>query len=196
MTHLRVVAVIALTLALAGCVPQATGGPTSSVPTPSASTATSSPTPTAAPPAAVPACTRDNVTTTYVPTDNSAGHFHGVINFSNRLDTPCSMNGYPAVWFDNPEAQSPIGAQASFDPASTPATVVLQPGGILQAALTITDAGFIDCDHTTSNAFLVAAPKDGPTDLDADIQHVSIDPTQACLGNDAPLLVVGAVTVG
>lgn len=169
-----------------------TATPTSSAP-PTASAA-----PTLGPPAVTPAaCTGANFVATYVATDNSAGHFHGVLNFSNRLATPCSMNGYPSVWFDNPQVQGVMGAQAALDPVETAEFVILQPGGILQAALNITDAGLIDCDHTNAIALLVAAPIDHATDVDvSELQHVTIDSTPACLGHDAALLSVGAVTVG
>jgi hypothetical protein len=105
------------------------------------------------------------------------------------------MNGYPSVWFDNPEAQSKMGAQASYDPVVAPALVVLQPGGILQAALTITDAGVIDCNHTESIALLIAPPLDHPAEVEFDLQHVVIGATPACFDQDAGLLSVGAVVV-
>ncbi len=193
--------IVIASLALAGCSqlspPKPDAPSLPPAPTP-LSSSTVSAAPTLGPPVVAPAaCTRDNLVTTYVETDNSAGHFHGVINFSNRLSTPCSMDGYPSVWFNSPEAESVIGAQASFDPVKPPSLVILQPGGILQAALTITNAGTIDCNHTNAIALLVAPPLDHPVDLvdNSDTQHVTIHSTPACVEHKAALLSVGAVTV-
>src|SRR3954452_20556858 len=88
------VAVVGLVVLLSGCHGPGgpSGSPTASPPTSSASaspSATSS-TPTT-PPSAGAACTRDSLKITYQATDNSAGHFHGQLNFTNISAAACTM---------------------------------------------------------------------------------------------------------
>lgn len=105
------------------------------------------------------------------------------------------MNGYPQVWFDSPEAQSKLGSAAGQDPGVAPALVILQPDGLLHAAVTITEASFVDgCNVTQSIAMLVSPPLDHEASLDTDLQHVVIPSTDACSGHDIGLITVGPVT--
>jgi len=174
---------VAAVLLLSGCQPSAPpSGSPSSTPT---SSATPSPTPTSG--AGAPACTRDQVLVSYSPTDNSAGHAHGVLTFANTSQQTCSITGYSTVVFDNPEAQQAMGAPASHDPSEPTGPAVMTVEGFSTADLTITDAGIVDgCTIVTSIALLVALP--GETDY----QHVVIPPTQACQNDSIGLLTVSS----
>lgn len=186
MSRLGVPLVVPLAFAavlLSGCQPSAPpSGSPSSTPT---SSATPSPTPTSG--AGAPACTRDQVLVSYSPTDNSAGHAHGVLTFANTSQQTCSITGYSTVVFDNPEAQQAMGAPASHDPSELTGPAVMTVEGFSTADLTITDAGIVDgCTIVTSIALLVALP--GETDY----QHVVIPPTQACQNDSIGLLTVSS----
>jgi len=186
MSRLGIPLVVPLAFAavlLSGCQPSAPpSGSPSSTPT---SSATPSPTPTSG--AGAPACTRDQVLVSYSPTDNSAGHAHGVLTFANTSQQTCSITGYSTVVFDNPEAQQAMGAPASHDPSEPTGPAVMTVEGFSTADLTITDAGIVDgCTIVTSIALLVALP--GETDY----QHVVIPPTQACQNDSIGLLTVSS----
>jgi len=131
---------------------------------------------------------------TYQATDNSAGHFHGILTFTNTSATACTMNGYPTVYVGRPEAEGTMGAASTHDTSSTPTLVTLPPGGTAHAATTTTDAGVV-CDNPVDTSYLIAAPPlDHPVDINADGEHVSDVNVSGC--NDAPvsLIQVGAVT--
>ena len=138
----------------------------------------------------------DSFTTTYATVDNVAGHEHGILIFNNRLGTACSMNGYPQVWFNNPLFRDKMAAAATKDTSVSPSLVILQPAGSLKAALTITQAGFVDgCTIVNSIAFLVSQPLDHEaTDDASELGYVRIDPTPACSNPSIGLLQVGPVT--
>jgi hypothetical protein len=182
---LVIVAVIAL---LTGCHP--TGSPTGSA-TPSGSVsagASSSPTPSDSGAAGgVPTCTLDQLNIVYSPTDNTAGHAHGVLTFGNTSQQNCSLTGYATVVFDNPEALEPMGLPASHDPSEPTGPAVASVDGFSTADLTITDAGIVDgCTLVTATALLVTPP--GLSQY----REVPIPPTQACQNDDIGLLTVSS----
>jgi Protein of unknown function (DUF4232) len=169
------------------------------------SDASASPSPSAAAPAPAPPpspdavpCTRDQLTITYTATDNTAGHAHGILSFTNSHSTvPCTMTGYPNLYFDNPEAQQIMGAAASPDASVAPVAVTLAVGAHAHAAVTITQAGIVEgCTVVTAIAFLVAPPLTHPFNAETDVQHVVIGDTPACTQNTIGLLTVGAVIAG
>jgi hypothetical protein len=180
---LVIVAVVAL---LSGCNPG--GAPTGSpdpTGTPSAS-ATPSSTPTADA-GGTATCTLDQLNIVYSPTDNTAGHFHGVLTFANTSQQDCSLTGYATVVFDNPEAQQPMGLPASQNPSEPTGPAVASVDGFSTADLTITDAGIVDgCTMVTATALLVTPP--GLSQY----RVVSIPPTQACQNDSIGLLTVSS----
>jgi hypothetical protein len=199
-----VVALAAATMLLSGCTPPAPI-PSATVAAPTAS-ATPSPTPsataagTSTPPHTTDdPCLRDSISTTYTPTDNTAGHAHGIITITNISSKTCNIQGYPTVFFDNPEAQQAMGAKSTKDTSGGPvADFDLVPGASATAPLTITQAGIVDgCTVVTANALLVAPPLPGAvTDYSGYWQFVGIDPTPACQEDSIGLLTVGSMIPG
>lgn len=196
MDRLRAVPVITVTVAvvalLSGCggSPSPSGSPSSSTGSSTSATPSSTPAPTSS----TAACTRDSVKISYQATDNSAGHFHGLLTLTNTSATTCAMNGYPIVYLGQPEAEQTMGAASTNDTTSTPALVTLSAGGTAHATITITDAGAV-CDSPVDTTYLIAAPPlDHPFDVSVDGQHVYDVNIAGC--NDAPvsLVQVGAVT--
>ena len=185
MSRLGIPLAVAAVLLLSGCHPSAppTGSPSSS-PTTSAS-ASASPTPSAV--SGPPACTRDQVSISYSPTDNSAGHAHAVLTFANISQQDCAITGYSTVVFDNPEALQPMGAPASHDPSEPTGPAVMTVEGFSTADLTITDAGIVDgCTVVTATALLVTLPGE------SQFREVAIPPTQACQNDGIGLLTVSS----
>jgi hypothetical protein len=202
---LVVVAVAATALVLSGC----TVNPPAPAVTVTVTPAAADPTPSASEtqaPAANPAkptpphttddpCLRDSVKITYTATDNSAGHAHGILTFTSIASTPCNLVSYPTVWFDNPEAQQPMGAHSTKEPhTGLVPDFDLQPGASATATVTITDAGLVDgCNAVTAIAFLVIPPLPGdpPSDWSKYVEHVEIPATQACTNSNIALITVG-----
>lgn len=197
MSRMRLVPVtitaVAVALMLAGCIPS--GGPSGSPSASPSSTAAASPSPTpTASSAAGAACTRDSLKITYQATDNSAGHFHGMLTFTNTAPSACTMNGYPIVYIGQPDAEQPMGGASTNDTTSTPALVALSPGGTAHAAITITDAGVV-CDNPIDTTYVIAAPPlDHPFDATVDGEHVDNVPISGCNDAAVSLVQVGAVT--
>ena len=198
MSRLRVIPaatiVVAVALLLAGCHPTggSSGSPSAS---PSSSTSakptvTPTPTPTTA---AAPACTRDTLKITYQGTDNSAGHFHGVLTFTNTGSAACSMTGYPIVYMGQEEAEGTQGAASTNDTTSTPSLVTVAPGAAAHAATTITDAGNV-CDPVDTTYLVAAPPLTVPFDESTNAEHVYNVDVQACNDPSISLIQVGAIT--
>ncbi|MEP6842160.1 MAG: DUF4232 domain-containing protein, partial [Pseudolysinimonas sp.] len=123
----------------------------------------------------------------YSPTDNTAGHAHGVLTFANTSQQECALTGYAKVVFDNPEAQQPMGEPASHDPSESTDPAVASVDGFSTADLTIAQAGIVGgCTIVTATALLVTPP--GFTQY----QYVPIDPTPACQNADIGLLAVSS----
>jgi hypothetical protein len=184
------VAVVGL---LSGCHGPASpsGSATASPPTSSASASPSS-TPTATS-AAGAACTRDSLKITYQGTDNTAGHFHGLLTFTNTSATPCTMNGYPTVYIGQPEAEETMGAVSTHDTTSSPSLVTLPPGAAAHATTTITDAGVV-CEPVDTSYLIAAPPLTHPFDANADGQHVYNVIGSGCNDPSISLVEVGAIT--
>ena len=188
------VAVVALAIVvlLSGC----HSNPARPVATASSSSSTSAkPTVTATPStAATAACTRDDLKITYQGTDNTEGHFHGVLTFTNdRGAAPCSMNGYPTVYMGREEAEGTQGAASTNDASTSPGLVTVAQGASAHAAITITDAGVV-CDPVDTSYLIAAPPASHPFDYDTDAQHVYNVNVQACNDDTVSLIEVGPVT--
>ena len=199
------VAVAATALVLSGCTVTPPAPAVTVTVTPAAAAPTPSGSPTQAPAAnpAKPApphttddpCLRENVNITYAATDNSAGQAHGILTFTNISSTACNLVSYPTVWFDNPEAQQPMGAKATKEPhTGLVPDFDLAPGASATATVTITNAGLVEgCNVVTSIAFLVIPPLPGdpPSEWSKYVQHVEIPATQACTNSSIALITVG-----
>jgi Protein of unknown function (DUF4232) len=186
------VAVVGL---LSGCHGPAgpAGSPSGSASPSSSASASPSPTPTT-PPVAAAACTLDELKITYQGTDNTAGHFHGVLTLTNsRGAAPCSMNGYPIVYMGQEEAEGTQGGPSTNDTSSSPALVTIAPGAAAHAAVTITDAGVV-CDPVDTTYLIASPPLDHPFDPETDGQHVYNVDVQACNDTSVSLIEVGPVT--
>lgn len=183
----------AVALMLTGCGPS--GGPSGSPSASPSSSASASPSPTpTASSASGDACTRDSLKITYQATDNSAGHFHGILTFTNTSASACTMNGYPIVFIGQPGADQPMGGASTNDTTSTAALVTLPAGGTAHAAITITDAGAV-CDNPIDTTYLIAAPPlDHPVDVAADGEQVDNVSISGCNDAAVSLVQVGAVT--
>lgn len=186
---LAAVAVVGL---LSGC--HGAGVPTDSPFSinPSTTSATPSPSTTAAGGAA-PACTRDDVKITYASTDNTAGHFHGVLTFTNTGAASCTMNGYPIVYMGQEEAEGTQGAASTNDTSASPSLVTVAPGAAAHAATTITDAGVV-CDPVDTTYLVASPPLDVPFDESTNGEHVYNVDVQACNDPAVSLVEVGPVT--
>jgi hypothetical protein len=188
-SRILIVATLAVTTGLlTACAP--TLPPLPTVPTPTETTAS--------PVAGTAECTTDNLSITYAATDNTAGHEHGILTFTNSHgDTTCGMNGYPSAYFSHPEAFSAMGAVSTNDTVTVPSLVVLAPGDHAQAAVTITRAEIVEgCTVVTATALLVAPPLSHPANFGelGDAQHVDIADTSACNNASISLLAIAAVT--
>ena len=176
-------AVVAL---LSGCGGSAgpSASPSSSPGSSTSATPSSTPTSTAA---GVPTCTLDQLDIVFSPTDNSAGHAHGVLTFANTGQQDCSLTGYATVVFDNPEAEQPMGQPAIHDPTEPTIPAVAGVGGFSTADLTITRADIVEgCAVVTATALLVTPP--GLSQY----RYVPIAPMPACQNDDIGLLMVSS----
>jgi Protein of unknown function (DUF4232) len=191
---LPVVAAVAVVALLSGCHGSTgpSGSPTASPSSSSSTSPTPSPTPTPTT-AAAPACTRDSLKITYQGTDNSAGHFHGVMTFTNTSAAACTMNGYPIVYMGQEEAEGTQGAASTNDTSVAPALVTVAPGAAAHAAVTITDAGNV-CDPVDTTYLVAAPPLTAPFDESTNAEHVYNVDVQACNDPSISLIQVGPVT--
>ncbi len=182
---------------LSGCHPTTSPSGSPSSTTGSSTSASPSSTPTSAGGGggggSAAACTRDSLKITYQATDNTAGQFHGLLNFKNTSATACSMKGYPIVYLGQPEAEQTMGAVSTNDTTSTVAVVNLPAGGTAQAAITITDAGAV-CQPVGTSYLIASPPLDHPFDTQADGQHVYDVNVSGCNDDSVSLVRVGAVT--
>src|SRR4051812_40674127 len=144
---------VAVALLLAGC--HGGGGPTGS-PSASGSSSAVTPTPTPTATADTADCSAGQLQIVYSPTDNSAGHAHGVLTFGNLGQTDCILTGYATVYFQNPTTLQPMGQPASHDPSEPTGPADASVDGFSSADLTTTQAGFVDgCTIVTATALLV-----------------------------------------
>jgi hypothetical protein len=177
---------------LSGC--HGTAVPTDSPSSTDSSTTSATPTPTSTTSTgSAPACTRDSLKITYQGTDNTAGHFHGMLTFTNTGSAPCSMNGYPIVYLGQEEAEGTQGAASTNDTSSSPALVTVAPGAAAHAATTITDAGVV-CEPVDTSYLVAAPPLTHPFVYDTDGEHVYNVNVQACNDDTISLVQVGPVT--
>lgn len=139
------------------------------------------------------ACTRDSLKITYQGTDNTAGHFHGVLTFTNTGTAPCSMKGYPIVFMGQEEAEGTQGAASTNDTSSSPALVTVAPGAAAHAAATITDAGVV-CEPVDTSYLVASPPLTVPFDESTNGEHVYNVNVQACSDDSISLIQVGPIT--
>jgi hypothetical protein len=180
---------VALAVLLAGCHGGggATGSPSASGSSSTSASAapTATPTPTAT--ADTADCSAGQLQIVYSPSDNSAGHAHGLLTFGNLGQTDCILTGYATVYFQNPTTLQPMGQPASHDPSEPTGPADASVDGFSSADLTTTQAGFVDgCTIVTATALLVTPPG---------MSHqfvVPIDATPACSDPSIGLLTVSS----
>src|SRR5579859_422574 len=71
----------------------------------------------------------------------AAGSTYVPIDFTNTSGSACTMDGYPGVSFVRSRSGGQLGKPATRNPAATPATVTLTPGGVAHAILQVAEAG-------------------------------------------------------
>jgi hypothetical protein len=181
-------AVLLVALGLAACAPGPGAGPSSAP----------SGTPSAEPgdgegDGATPACTRDDLDIVYEYLDGTAGQLHGVLRMTNSAPSPCSLDGYPVLFMGSSEVAEPVGPQATQDDADPPVAVVLEPGNVAEAAVTITQAGNVGCEIVQTTHFVAAPPLDHAFVWEDDGRDVPIDPIDSCNDDSTGLLMVGGL---
>lgn len=135
----------------------------------------------------VPPCTLDQLSISYSPTDNTAGHAHGVLTFANTGSSECELTGYATVVFGGPDGHQAMGLPSTHDAAHPTTAAVASVGGFSTADLTITRASNVQsCTVVTVTVLLVTPPG-----LDHE-RVVPIPATEACDDSDIGLLSVSA----
>ena len=182
-------AVLFLAVALSACAP----GP---APAPSP---TDSGTPSTEPGdggTGTPACTREDLSSSYEATDNTAGQMHGVLSFTQTAPSPCTIDGYPVLYLGSGEVEGPVGLPATHDDTAAPVAFTLEPGNVATAAVTITQGGNVEgCDLSSTTHFIAAPPLDHDFAWELDGQHVDIPETPICNNDDIGLLMVGPLVL-
>jgi hypothetical protein len=94
-------------------------------------------------PATVAACATSELTVTLVSSaaGAAAGSSYVPLEFTNASGRSCTLAGYPAVAFASGTGGPQIGAAATAETSTHPATLVLAPGGVAHAWLQIVDVG-------------------------------------------------------
>lgn len=140
-----------------------------------------------------PACTRDDLDIAYEYTDGTAGQLHGILRMTNSAPSPCSLDGYPILFMGSSEVAQPVGQQATPDDVDLPVPVVLEPGNVAEAAVTITQAGNVGCEIVQTTHFVAAPPLDHAFVWEDDGRNVPIDAIDSCNDDSIGLLMVGGL---
>ena len=91
----------------------------------------------------------------------AAGSTYYPLNLTNTSKTSCYLFGYPGVSFVTGPSGSQIGEPASRNPAITPRTVILAPGGTAHVTVQVVDAlnySKSDCKPVTAHWLKVFPP--------------------------------------
>ncbi len=91
----------------------------------------------------------------------AAGSTYYPLNLTNTSKTSCYLFGYPGVSFVTGPSGSQIGEPASRNPAITPRTVILTPGGTAHVTVQVVDAlnySKSDCKPVTAHWLKVFPP--------------------------------------
>jgi hypothetical protein len=91
----------------------------------------------------------------------AAGSTYYPLNLTNTSKTSCYLFGYPGVSFVTGSSGSQIGEPASRNPAITPRTVILTPGGTAHVTVQVVDAlnySKSDCKPVTAHWLKVFPP--------------------------------------
>jgi hypothetical protein len=121
------------------------------------------------------------------------GQLHGILRMTNSAPSPCTLDGYPILFMGSSEVAEPVGQQATFDDVDVPVPVVLEPGNVAEAAVTITQAGNVGCDIVQTTHFLAAPPLDHTFVWEDDGRNVPIDAIDSCNDDSIGLLMVGGL---
>lgn len=193
-----VVLAVAAGLSFALLAPQGTPSETdaSAIPTDAATAAPEEETPVDpnAPVPVVP-CTTNNVKASLGEPIDVAGKTGLPIVFTNSGDQnrfgdqlPCTLEGFPSVWFIDGSNGSQLGAPAVEDGAVQPTEITLGVDGTATALLTVAPATAPNCNPIQADGFRVAF--EGASDS----FFVETTDYQACQSPEISLLTIGAIT--
>jgi hypothetical protein len=175
----RVVAPALLVLMLAGCAPAPASHTSAEASTKAASGAPSTstgPSSSAGPAAAaVPRCTTADLDVSVSGGDGAAGSRYYELVLKNTSANTCATGGFGGVSLVTGATGAQVGAPATRDTSTSPATLELQPGGSAQARLQESEAdnypssrcrpaparGFRVYPPNETHAAFVAAPSTG-----------------------------------
>lgn len=195
-----VVLAVAAGLSFALLAPQGMqpGGPdASAIPTPSATAAPPTEEVPVDPNAPVPVvpCTTNNLKASLGEPIDVAGKVGLPIIFTNSGDQnrfgdqlPCTLKGFPSVWFIDGSNGTQIGAAAVVDGGTEPAEITLGVDGTATALVTVAAATAADCNPIQADGFRVAL--EGASDS----FFVETTDYQACQNPATSLLTIGAIT--
>ena len=134
----------------------------------SAAAASSSPPPTTGPTTppstpSAPACSTADLSgkVNTSPGGAAAGSTYYPLNLTNTSKSSCYLYGYPGVSFVTGPSGSQIGQPASRNPAVTPSTVIVPPGGTAHVTIQVVDAlnySKSDCQPVTAHWLKVFPP--------------------------------------
>ena len=91
-------------------------------------------------PGGPPGCATRDLKATVGVAQGAAGSVYQVIDFTNIGTASCSLYGHPGIALAGGSPVNQIGAAASRSPQAAPALVTLQPGGVANTLLRITQA--------------------------------------------------------
>ena len=142
-------------------------------------------------------CTTNNLKASLGAPIDVAGKVGLPIIFTNTGDQnrfgdqlPCTLEGFPSVWFIDGSNGTQLGAAAVVDGAVQPTEITLGVDGTATALLTVASATAPDCNPVQADGFRVAF--EGASDS----FFVETTDYQACQNPETSLLTIGAITGG
>lgn len=131
-------------------------------------------------------CATDSLSISLDNQQGAAGSTLADITFTNDGDSECVVDGYPGVTFVD-DADNPVGAPATREPAGEASPVTLAPGESAVSAVKISRAenyGEAECSPTPASGLQVIPPEEtAPT-------VTPLDNITACASDEVELLSV------
>lgn len=144
--------------------------------------------------AATPSTSRCTVSTLSLrlgPAGHAAGSTYRPIVFTNTGTTSCTLRGYPGVSYVAPRTGAQVGTAATRDPAVTPHTITLPPGGRASALLQLVN--YLNYPPSTCAAKTVSGVRVYPPGSRAAAYVAFAQPQKACSSSVHQLSVRAAV---
>jgi len=138
----------------------------------------------------VTSCTASALTVTLGQPDGAAGSTYLPVIFANSGSQPCTLTGYPIVYFVDSSGNK-IGAAGAPDTTQPQNENTVQPGKSVASVVKITSAGNLDnCDPQDAAGLKVQAPNVS--------QAVTLDASgyTACGNGNTNILSVGPIAAG